>query len=247
MQLTFSGRRALILGGSCDLGICLAKVMIREDLFPILTFRSEAGLRRIEKEMEPFYGRCETVRFDLADARSMDLLFAHLKEDLDFLVDFAQGDLEGLIASVEEDEFRSYFMQNISNRAEMLKRAGRVFLRKRDGRLIFISSAAAARTHSGQGFYAAAKLASEALYRNLGLELAGRGITALTLRPGYIDAGRGQRYLKNRGKEALRKVPIKRALTEKEVAQSIVFFLSDSARAFNATEIIMDGGLTAGK
>lgn len=247
MQLTFSGQRALIVGGSCDLGICLAKEMIQEALYPILTFRSEAGRERIEKALEPFPGRWEAVRFDFADAVSLNLLFEHLREDLDFLVDLAQGDLEGLVASVEEDEFRPYFLQNISSRTEMLKRAARIFLRKRSGRLIFISSAAAERASAGQGFYAAAKLASEALYRNLGLELGGRGITTLTLRPGYIDAGRGRRYLQSREKEALGKVPIQRALTEKEVARSVVFFLSDIARGFNATQIVMDGGLTAGK
>lgn len=247
MQLTFSGQRALILGGSCDLGICLAKEMIQEALYPILTFRFKAGRERIEKALEPFPGRWEAVRFDFADAVSLNLLFAHLREDLDFLVDLAQGDLEGLVASVEEDEFRPYFLQNISSRAEMLKRAARVFLGKRSGRLIFISSAAAERASAGQGFYAAAKLASEALYRNLGLELGGRGITTLTLRPGYIDAGRGRRYLQSREKEALGRVPIRRALTEKEVARSVVFFLSDTARGFNATQIVMDGGLTAGK
>ena len=247
MQLTFSGQRALIVGGSCDLGICLAKEMIQEALYPILTFRSEAGREGIEKALEPFSGRWEAVRFDFADAVSLNLLFAHLREDLDFLVDLAQGDLEGLVASVAEEEFQPYFLQNISSRTEMLKRAARVFLRKRSGRLIFISSAAAERASAGQGFYAAAKLASEAIYRNLGLELGGRGITTLTLRPGYIDAGRGRQYLQSRGKEALDRVPIRRALTEKEVARSVVFFLSDIARGFNATQIVMDGGLTAGK
>ncbi len=130
MQLTFSGQRALIVGGSCDLGICLAREMIQEALYPILTFRTGAGRERIEKALEPFPGRWEAVRFDFADAVSTDLLFAHLREDLDFLVDLAQGDLEGLVASVEEEEFRPYFLRNISSRAEMLKRAAQVFLRK---------------------------------------------------------------------------------------------------------------------
>ena len=120
-------------------------------------------------------------------------------------------------------------------------------LKKKRGRLVFVSSSAADRPNPGQGFYAASKLASEALYKNLGLELGGRGITTVTLRPGYVDAGRGKKYLQTRKEEVLRMVPIKRAITGAEVAETILFFLSDSAAGFNATEIALDGGLTAGK
>ena len=120
-------------------------------------------------------------------------------------------------------------------------------LKKKRGRLVFISSSAAMRPNPGQGFYSAAKLASEALYKNLGLELGRRGITTVTLRPGYIDAGRGRHYLQAHEKEVLKMVPINRAISEREVAETILFLLSDSARGFNATEITMDGGLAAGK
>ena len=56
-----------------------------------------------------------------------------------------------------------------------------------------------------------------------------------------------ERYLQTNEGDALEKVPIRRALTNKEVAETILFFLSDSAGGFNAVEIPMDGGLTAGK
>jgi len=69
----------------------------------------------------------------------------------------------------------------------------------------------------------------------------------VTLRPGYIDGGRGKQFFQAHGKETLGKVPIKRALTAEEVAATILFLLSDSAKGYNATEISMDGGLTAGK
>jgi 3-oxoacyl-[acyl-carrier protein] reductase len=138
-----------------------------------------------------------------------------------------------------------YFTENISFRAEVLKTAGRIMLRKRKGRLVFISSTAAARPNPGQGFYAAAKLASEALYRNMGLELGGRGITTVILRPGYVNAGRGRAYMEE--KNVLEAVPIKRAVTKEEIAETVLFLLSESAAGMNATIITMDGGLTYGK
>ena len=247
MKLNFSGNSALILGGSCDLAITLAECMMKAALSPILTYRNEKGQRHISEKLGSFSGKYSSFYLNFGDRDSLDSLFEQIGDDIDFLVDFAQGDFESYIASADENGIHRYFAENISFRAEILKRASRAMLKKKMGRLIFVSSSAADRPNPGQGFYAAAKLASEALYKNLGLELGGRGITTVTLRPGYVDAGRGEKYLQTREKEILSMVPIKRALTQKEVAETILFLLSDSAAGFNAAEIPLDGGLTAGK
>ncbi len=247
MKLKFSGKRILILGGSCEPAVFLAEYTIKAGLFPILTYRNEKGLKKISKKLYSFAGKYESVFLDFADTTSLDSMFCRINDDLDFLVDFAHGNMESLVASANEDDICRYFAENISFRAKILKRAGRVMLKKRNGRLVFVSSSAASRPNLGQGFYAAAKLASEALYKNLGLELGCRGITTVTLRPGYIDSGRGRRYMQTHERETCNITPIKRLLTCKEVAETILFFLSDSACGFNATEISMDGGLIAGK
>ena len=247
MKLNFSGNSALILGGSCELAINLAECMIKASLVPILTYRNEKGKRHISERLESFRGKYHSFYLSLGDRDSLDSLFEQVGDDIDFLVDFAQGDFESYVASADEDTIHRYFDANISFRAEILKRTSRLMLKKKRGRLVFISSSAADRPNPGQGFYAAAKLASEALYRNLGLELGEHGVTSVTLRPGYIDAGRGKTYMQTREEEVLRMVPIKRAITEAEVAETILFLLSDSAAGFNATEISLDGGLTAGK
>jgi len=243
MKLSFSGCRALILGGSSELGLALSERMIRQGLFPFLTYRDEKGLKRIADRLEKFEGSYRTVYFDLGMPDSEVTLFEELNQDLDYMVDLAQGDFESLVGSADSCAVERYFLENISARARVIKMAGRAMLRKRKGRLIFISSAAAGKPNSGQGFYAASKLAAEALYRNLGLEMGGRGITTVSLRPGYIDSGRGRRYLKNRrvhlsGEETGLKV-----LTVKEAVERILFFLSERAVAFNAIEIAMDESL----
>ena len=247
MNLQFSGNRALIVGGSCDLAIVLAKHLIKAGLFPVLTFRTQKGLDHLSERLRDFRAKYSTVYLDFSDPGSLDPALRHLDRDIDFMVDFAQGDFESLVASADEVDIYRFFAENISFRAEMIKRVARIMLVEKKGRLIYVSSSAAVKPNPGQGFYAAAKVASEALYRNLGIELGGRGITTVTLRPGYMDEGRGRAFLDSPGEGALAKVPIKRALSSEELAETILFYLSDSARGFNATEISIDGGLTAGK
>lgn len=247
MTLTFSGTRALILGGSCELALALGSAMIDAYLFPILTYRSEAGLSAIHRALAHCQGKFDTMYLSLGDQESIKNLPRFLGDELDYLVDFAQGNYENLIAAADEDAVHRYFMHNVSARAEILKLAGRIMLKKKRGRLIFISSAAAVQPNPGQGFYAAAKLASEALYRTLGVELGSRGITTVVLRPGYIDTGRGREFLSTQGRKILTKIPIQRALTAEEVAMCILYLMSDVAHSINATVITMDGGLTSTK
>jgi 3-oxoacyl-[acyl-carrier protein] reductase len=246
MNLQFSGKNLLIFGGSCDLSIGLAERAIQAGLFPTLTFRSEQGKKHIAERLS-HPGQYDTCRLDFADHNSLNSLLNKLGNRVDFLVDFAQGDFESLIASADENRIYTYFSENIAFRAEFLKKISRVMLQNGKGRMVFISSSAAIKPNHGQGFYAASKLASEALYKNIGLELGGFGVTTITLRPGYINKGRGKTFIQKQAEAILQKVPIKRALNDTEVAETILFLLSESARGFNATEISMDGGLTAGK
>ncbi len=267
MKLEFRGRSVLIAGGSCDLGLKLARLLIEEGLHPIATWRTEEGRQKIMKTLGASEDRdvpppssalrppssvsrppFSDAHLDFARPDSVDALFDRIADDVDYLVDFAQGDFESLVGSADPDLIGGYFSENVASRALLVRRAARAMLRKRRGRMVFVSSAAAVRANPGQGFYAAAKLASEALYRSVGVELAGRGITTVSLRPGYIDAGRGARFISGLdsagGGGRDKAAPILRAA---DVAGAILFLLSDGAAGFNATQICMDGGLGAAK
>lgn len=245
MSETDVGRRGLILGGTCELALVLASKLIGQGYRPILTWRNPEGRAKINLALADFAGRYETVRFDLADPLSGEAFFAHYA-GYDFLVDFAQGDYEALVAAADEERVAAYFAENVAARAAFIKHMTREMIRAKQGRLIYVSSSAAERPAPGQGFYAAAKLAAEALYRNCGLELAGKGITSVILRTGYVRAGRGRDFLAA-NPEAIRQVPLLRPLEAEEVAETILFLLSPAATGINATVLTIDGGLSAGK
>lgn len=247
MKLRYSGKYALITGGSCEIALCLAELLIHAGVRPILACRGSRGEEKISSAMEKWHGKYETCLLDFSNPASLEALFENPDFEPDYLVDLAQGDMETLVGAADALKTRRYFDENIGFRAGLLKHMVRGMLKKRFGRLLFVSSAAAASPNRGQGFYAASKLAAEALYKNIGLEMGKRGITTVSLRPGYVEAGRGTEFVKKRGSEILKKIPTGKALSKNEVAESIMFFLSDSALGFNATEILMDGGMNSGK
>jgi 3-oxoacyl-[acyl-carrier protein] reductase len=229
------------------MGLALAEDMTTFSLYPMLTYRNAQGRARIAERLGPPGRLYDIVHLELRAPQESDRMPEILDQGVDYLVDLAHGDLEGLVAAVDGSVAGDFFQSHIAGRNVVVQQVARAMLSRRQGRMVYVSSTAAARPHPGQGFYAAAKQAAEALYRSLALELAGRGITTVTLRPGYVDAGRGRRYLERNALQALSRVPLGRALTVAEVVHAIMFLLSDDATGFNATTLTMDGGLTAGK
>jgi len=237
MTLCFSGSNALVLGGSADLGLELARLLIQEKIFPLFTYRNRAGEEMIHENLKSYEGLYQVAYCDFGKKETIEALFNKVNHRLDFMIDIAHGDFERLVCSADSCDVDAYFSENISARAEIIKRTGRAMLCNQKGRMIFISSAAVENPNPGQGFYAASKLAAEALYRNAGLEFRDRGITTITLRPGYIDAGRGKRYLQSRQRLSSNGIEKIQILTTKEMAETILFFLSDSAAGFTASAI----------
>lgn len=241
----FMGETVLIVGGSCEMARVLAPLLRSAGLLPVLTVRSEEGTHRIDQSLgSPCF-------FDLGEALSPDG-FSHLEARFldggpDYLVDFAQGQFESLVATADPEDVGRYFYENVTCRAALIKWAARRMMARRFGRMLYVSSTAAALQNGGQGFYAASKRACESLYQGIGIEMGRKGITTAILRPGYVAAGRAREFTAENEAWIKKRVPIGRVTTPAEVAETLLFLLSDAARSINATTITMDGGLTACK
>jgi 3-oxoacyl-[acyl-carrier protein] reductase len=242
MKLSFSGKRSLILGGSCEIALTLAKLMIESQLFPILSYRNHDAQKRIKDFLSPYFsGLFDTIQLDFSRQETITSLENTKWQNIDYVIDFIQGDYESLIPGADDQHINDYLSGNIISRTLLLQRISRAMLARRQGRFVYISSTAAVKQNQGQGFYAAAKQASEAIYRNIGIEMGDRGITTVSLRAGYIDTGRGKDYLINHPDMN------RFGLKTKQVAETILFLVSDSASGFNATELVLDKGLIASK
>jgi len=247
--VNFSGKNVLVVGGSCEMALALFPLLTDVGLFPVLTFRSEEGKKRIRQA--PGSKHSTPCFFDLKKALDPDGfsdLDAHFQEGgPDYLVDFAHGNLESLIATAATEDVGRYLHENVTCRAALVKWAARRMMANRFGRMLYVSSTAAVLQNGGQGFYAASKKACEALYQGIGIEMAKKGITTAILRPGYVSAGRAKGFMEANEAWVRQKIPIGRAVTPTEVAETLLFLLSDAAKPINATAITMDGGLTACK
>lgn len=250
IPIHLSGNHACVLGASSDLGMAIAQRLSDAGLRLTLSACSEKGIDRITSA----FPAATILELNLGKIARSAIIETGTTVDAplesidspDYLVDCMQSNFEAFVAGADAADIARYMETNISGRAICLRHISRMMLANKFGRCVFISSTAAALPNAGQGFYAASKLAGEALYQNLGVELGGRGVTSCSLRLGYVLSGRGNSFIES-NPQAVKRSPAKRAVTPDEVARTVAFLLSDDARMINATAITMDGGLTACK
>jgi 3-oxoacyl-[acyl-carrier protein] reductase len=119
-------------------------------------------------------------------------------------------------------------------------------IKKRFGRLIFISSVVGLYGGPGQSNYSASKSGLVGLARSITRELGGRGITANVVAPGFIETDMTAELPEDRQKAYKAAIPAGRFARPDEVAAAVLFLASDEAAYISGAVIPVDGGLGMG-
>ncbi|MDH5642250.1 MAG: SDR family oxidoreductase, partial [Nitrospira sp.] len=98
---------------------------------------------------------------------------------------------------------------------------------------------------AGQSNYAASKAGVIAFTRSVAKELAGRGVTANVIAPGWIETDMTAAVDEKNKEATLAALPLKRLGTPEDVAGAAVFLASDAASYVTAQTLVVDGGLSA--
>ena len=98
-----------------------------------------------------------------------------------------------------------------------------------------------------QDAYGSSKAAMIRLSKSISIQFASYNIRSNTILPGVIDTPMQKRWEKNPKlkKELEKSIPINRVGKPNDIADGILFLLSDSSKYITGTELIIDGGVTA--
>jgi NAD(P)-dependent dehydrogenase (short-subunit alcohol dehydrogenase family) len=163
------------------------------------------------------------------------------------------GGLDGLVLNVgiaggmgmqgtTAEQWDGVFAVNV--RAHFLLAAIALQVMLEGGSIVFISSIAGLTAGSRIPAYDASKAALTGLCRQVAAEGARRGIRANVVAPGLIDTPLGRLATEGRPSRAKAPVPLGRQGTAWEVAEPVVFLLSDAASYITSQLLAVDGGMT---
>jgi len=243
---------ALVTGASRGIGRVTALELAREGYSVAVNYHHNVDAAAdVVNTILAAGGRAFAVQADISDEAQVLAMFVRLDEEgepLTALVNnagilFTQSTVENLTAErinrVLTTNVTGYFLCCREAVKRMSHRHG-----GRGGAIVNVSSAAARLGSPGEYVdYAASKGAVDTLTTGLSLEVAAQGIRVNGVRPGFIytemHADGGEPGRVDRVKSAL---PMQRGGQPEEVAQAIVWLLSEKASYVTGSFIEMAGG-----
>jgi NAD(P)-dependent dehydrogenase (short-subunit alcohol dehydrogenase family) len=242
----------LVTGGGRGIGAatCILAAQKGWDVAVNYTANADAA-QQVVKQIQANGARAMAVQADVADEGQVLAMFKQVKAEL--------GPLQGLVnnagvidVTARLDEmsmarWRRMFDVNVLGSMLCAREAILQMSTKHGGQggsIVNLSSAASRLGAAGQYLdYAAAKGAIDSLTLGLAKEVAGEGIRVNAVRPGLIDTEiHASGGLPNRVKDLEHLVPAKRGGSAMEVAQAIVWLLSEEASYTTMSLIDVSGG-----
>jgi NAD(P)-dependent dehydrogenase (short-subunit alcohol dehydrogenase family) len=241
----------LITGALTGIGRATALAFAHECARIVISGRhDEAGLKLVA-ELRSLDADAEFVRADVRhedDIRSLvDQTVARFGR-LDVAVNNAGT--EGKPGPVTEQSAESYaatFDTNALGTLLSMKHELRVMEAQGHGSIVNLSSTMGSKAAPGASMYTASKHAVEGLTKSAALEAAAFGVRVNAVAPGPIETEMLNRFTGNADRKTrlIAGVPLKRAGTPEEIAQTIVFLASDKASFITGHIIAADGGKLA--
>jgi 3-oxoacyl-[acyl-carrier protein] reductase len=206
-------------------------------------------LTSVVAEVEAAGGSAEAVTCDIADAKALQTTVENVAEKhgrLDVLVNNAGITKDGLILRMEDEDFDSVINTNLKSAFVAIRAAARSMMRSKSGRIINISSVAGVAGNAGQANYSASKAGLIGLTKTVARELAGKGVTANAVAPGFITTDMTD-VLHDKIKEGVKQViPLKRFGEAHEIAAAVSYLASEDAGYTTGQVLLVDGGMVMG-
>ncbi len=248
MKLTgFDGTRALVTGAGGGIGAALVQLLLDSGSVVIATDLAVPVL--------PSHANLHVRSLDVTDAAAVNAVVAWAETTLGpigFGINVAGVLQVCTVDQIDDAQWRRVFAVNADGVFHVCRALARVMTPRRKGAIVTVSSNAAGVPRHGMAAYAASKAAATMFTRCLGLELAPHGIRCNIVAPGstltamqtgmWEDADGAQRVIDGSPDTYKTGIPLRKLATPADIAQAVMFLLSEQAGHIAMSDLYVDGG-----
>lgn len=245
--MSLENKTAVVTGASRGIGLAVAKKLASQGAnIAILYVGKEEEGGNAKKEVEALGVKVGLYYCDVSSFNESKETVEKIIEEfggIDILVNNAGIVRDKLVLKMEEADFDAVINVNLKGTFNMIKHTYTHFMKKRAGRIVNVASVVGINGNAGQANYSASKAGVIGLTKSVAKELAGRGVTANAVAPGYIITDMTN-ALSDKVKDAIEaSIPMKKRGLPEDVANAISFLCSDDASYITGEVIRVDGGM----
>jgi len=232
----FENKKIFITGGTGSIGNSICNYFNDNGCKDI--YASTTNLKKIDPN-DNFINYKELNLSNISQT-NLDKL---LDIDVDYLILNAGVTKDNIFLRMSADQWADVIDINLNSSFYLLKHFVKKMIKKRFGRIVFISSVVAYTGNPGQTNYTTSKAAISGLVKSLALELSSRNITVNSVAPGFIESNMTNMLNESQKSSILEKIPMKKLGNPQDIAKSVGFLCSDSASYITGQTIHVNGGL----
>jgi 3-oxoacyl-[acyl-carrier protein] reductase len=238
-----TGKKALITGASGGIGEAIARVLHTQGATVGLHGTRQEKLEALAVELGD---RTMIFPANLSDREAVKALGQKAEADLggvDILVNNAGITKDGLFVRMSDADWDAVLDINLGSVFRLTRELTHPMMRRRNGRIINITSVVGVTGNPGQANYCASKAGMIGFSKSLAQEIATRNVTVNCVAPGFIESAMTEK-LNDKQKEAIMgAIPAKRMGSGAEVAAAVAFLASDEAAYVTGQTIHVNGGM----
>jgi len=238
-----TGRKALITGASGGIGEEIARFLHMSGAIVGLHGTRVEKLEAVAAELG------ERVHVFPADLSQRDEVTALAKraedtlEGVDILVNNAAITRDGLFVRMSDDDWQAVIDVNLSAVFYLTRELTHPMMRRRQGRIINITSVVGVTGNPGQANYCAAKAGLIGFTKSLAQEIASRNVTVNCVAPGFIKSAMTDKLNEKQREAIMGTIPMRRIGAGAEVASAVAYLASNEAGYITGQTLHVNGGM----
>lgn len=245
--MTLVGKVALVTGGSRGIGRAIALKLAENGADVAINYAGNtAAAEEVKAAIEQMGRKALLVQGSVADTDGVQTIVNTVVKELgrlDILINNAGITRDGLLMRMKEADWDDVMHTNLKGVYNCSKAVLRTMMKQRSGRIVNMASVVGEMGNAGQTNYAAAKAGVIGFTKSLAKEVASRGITVNAIAPGFIATDMTSVLTDDQKAEMARTIPLGRAGQPEDVANAVLFLVSEGAAYITGQVLNVDGGM----
>lgn len=247
--MSIEGKNIVVSGGSRGIGKAVVLALAGQGANIAFTFlNNNEAANKVLSESQGLKGKVKAYQVDIRDQQQVKKMIFEVVSEwgcIDVVVNNAGIRQDKTLAFMSAENWNDVLDTNLTGAFYLTQAAIFYMLKKKSGRVIFISSISGIFGIPGQVNYSSAKAALLGFTRSLAKEVAPYGISVNAVAPGGVDTDMVASMNEKDKEKLLQGVPLGRMCKVDEVASVVKFLADDSAAPeyLTGTVIPLDGGL----